>query len=168
MYYTYKPEIQLITCVTRHINDWIHNLFQQQGDQGNKAPASTDSHLANKSHDSSHMKNLPVRILKTTYNGVQYSLINNFKQYGKNTIGRNIQLLEEIIYQVVRECLVAVVHLVPGVGSLLYGVYNFWNWSVKVTEFVNRNQMALCIRKFIQKKFWDWIETDEYERNNNK
>jgi hypothetical protein len=168
MYYTYKPEVQLITCVTRHFNVRIQSLFQQQRDQGIKAPANIGSHLANKSYDSSQMKNLLPRISKITkdsaaYSAVKYSPMNNFKRYGDSTTGKNMELLEEIIYQVVRECLVATVDLVPGLGSLLYGVYSVWNWSVKVAELVNRNQMALCIRKFIEKKFWNWIETDKYE-----
>jgi hypothetical protein len=166
MYYTFKPEVQLFTCATRHFNVQIQNLFQHQGDQGIKAPAKIGSRLASKSYDSAKMDQL-VRILKTANDSAAYSdvkciPVNNFKQYGEKTTGKNMEVLEGTIYQIVRECLMAAVDLVPGLGSLLYGAYNVWNWSMQVTELVNRNQIALCIRKFIEKKFWDWIETDKY------
>ncbi|XP_021928389.1 uncharacterized protein LOC110834004 isoform X2 [Zootermopsis nevadensis] len=163
IYYKYKPEIQLITCVTRHFNVQIHNLFQQQGHQRIRAPANNGSHLANKSYDSSQMKNQLIKISKITNESAADSDVNNFKKYDEYPTGKNEELLDGIMYQVVRECLTAVVDLAPRLGRLLYVVYNVWKWSERVTELVNRNQMALCIRKFIEKKFWDWIDTDKYE-----
>jgi hypothetical protein len=143
LYYKYKPEAQLITCVTRHFS----NLLQQWGD------------------NTSQMTKQLIQGLKTThvstpYTHVQHSHTNNFKQCGNKTTPRNMESLDRIFYQVARECLMAAVYLLPGLGSLLYGVYNVWNWSVQMTEHVNRNQLALCTKKFIEKKFWDWIETE--------
>jgi hypothetical protein len=161
LYYKYKPEVQLITCVTRHFS----KLLQQLGDQGMKASAKTGSHLGNKTYNTSQMTNQLIRGLKTThvstpYAHVQYSRMNNFKQCSNNATAKNMESLERIFYQVARECLMAAVDLLPGLGSLLYGIYSVRNWSVQMTELVNRNQLALCTKKFIEKKFWDWIETE--------
>jgi len=155
MYYTYKPEVHLITCVAEHFYIRIHTLFQQQGDQEVGAPINTGSRLADNSYNILHIKNLLVKILEITSNSSAYS--------GDDTTGRNIALLEAIIYQVAHECLMAAVDLVPGLATLLYGIYSVWNWSMEVTELVNSDKLILCIRKFTEKKFWDWIQADKYE-----
>lgn len=165
LYYIYKPEVQFITCVTRHFSVNVRQLLQQQGDQGMKAPAKTGSHSGNKAYNTSQMTDHLIPGLKTTHIStphahIQYSHMNNFKHWGNSTTRKNMESLEVIFYQVARECLMAAVDLVPGLRSLLYGIYSAWNWSVQMTEIVNRNQLALCTKKFIEKKFWDWIDTE--------
>ena len=165
LYYTYKPEVQFITCVTRHLSVNVRKLLQQQGDQGMKAPARTGSHSGNKAYNTSQMTDQLIPSLKTTHIStphahIQYSHMNNFKHWVNSTTRRNMESLEVIFYQVARECLMAAVDLLPGLRSLLYGAYSVWNWSVQMTEIVNRNQLALCTKKFIEKKFWEWIDTE--------
>ena len=162
LYYTYKPEVQFIMCVTRHFSVNVRKFLQQQGDQGMKAPATSGSHSGNNAYNTSQMTDQLIPGLKTTHISTPHAHIhmNNFKQWGSSTTGKSMESLEVIFYQVTRECLMAAVDLVPGLRSLLYGVYSFWNWSVQMTKIVNRNQLALCTKKFIEKKFWDWIDTE--------
>ena len=165
LYYTYKPEVQFITCMTRHFSVKVRKLLQQQGGQGMKSPATTGSYSANKTYNIPQMTNQLIPGLKTTHiytphTHIQYGHMNNFKHWSNSTTRSNMGSLEAIFYQVARECFMAAADLLPGLGSLLYGVYSVWNWSVQMTEFVNRNQLALCTRNYIEKKFWDWINTE--------
>lgn len=165
LYHTYKPEVQLITCATEYFNTRIHNLLQQDADQRVRAPSHTVSRLAHRPYNISHMENRNVGNFKIVTGTRAYSAMNNLKHYYKNSTGRNIESLEGMMYQALHECLVVAVDFVPGLGTLLRAVYDAWNWGVQLAEFVNRNKLALCIRKFTEKKFWVWIETDKYERN---
>lgn len=165
LYHTYKPEVQLITCATEYFNTRIHNLLQQDTDQRIRAPEHASSRLARRPYNISQIRNRNVGNFKIATDTGAYSAMNNLKQYDKNPTGRNIESLEGMMYRVVRECLVVAADLVPGLGTLLQAVYDAWSWGVQLGEFVNKNKLALCIRKFTEKKFWVWIETDKYERN---
>jgi hypothetical protein len=123
----------------------------------------TGSYLARKPYEISQAKNRIAGNFKTVTDTGAHSATNNFIRYDKNSTGRNIESLEEIIYRVVRDCLVVAVDLVPGLGTLLQAFYNVWSWGMQLREFVNTNKLALCIRKFTETKFWVWIETDKYE-----
>jgi hypothetical protein len=158
LYHTYKPEVQLITCATEYFNTRIRHLLQQDTEHAS-------SRLARRSHNISHAQNQNVGNFKIATDTGAYSAMNNLKQYDKNPTGRNIESLEGMMYQVVRECLVVAADLVPGLGTLLQAVYDAWSWGVQLAELFNKNKLALCIRKFTEKKFWVWIETDKYERN---
>lgn len=165
LYHTYKSEVQLITCATEYFNTRIRNLLQQDADQRVRTPKHAVSRLAHRPYNTSHMENRNVGNFKIVTDTRAYSAMNNLKHYDKNSTGRNIESLEGMMYQAVRECLVIAVDLVPGLGTLLQAVYNAWNWGVQLAEFIYKNKLALCIRKFTEKKFWVWIETDKYERN---
>jgi hypothetical protein len=160
LYRTYKPEVQLVTCASEYFNTRIRNLLQQDTDQRISAPKHTNSHLARKPYTTSQMVNPNVRNFKTFTDTGVYRAMNNLKHYDENSTGRNIESLEGVLYQVVHECLEVVAHFVPGLRTLLQAVYEAWDWGMQLTEFVNRNKLALCIRKFTEKKFWVWIETD--------
>jgi hypothetical protein len=163
LYHTYKPEVQLITCATEYFNTRIRNLLQQDADQRVRAPKHTGSHLARRPYNISQMENRTAGNFKTVNDTRAYSAMKILKHYDKNSTGRNIELLEGMMYWAVRECLVVAEDLVPGLRTLLRAVYNAWSWGMQLAEFVNRNKLALCIRKFTEKKFWVWIETDKYE-----
>lgn len=162
LYNTYKHEVQLITCATEYFNTSIHNLLRQDAV---RAPKHTVSRHAHRPHNISHMENRNIGNFKTVTDTRAYNAMNNLKHYDKNSTGRNIESLEGMMYRAVHECLVLAVDLVPGLGTLLRAVYNAWKWGMQLIEFVNKNKLALCIRKFTEKKFWVWIETDKYERN---
>jgi hypothetical protein len=140
----------------------VRKLLQQHGDQQIKAPTRTESHLGDKSDNTSQTANQHTKINRdsTPYSHVKYSRMKNLKQCKDNTTGKNMESLTGIMYEVALECLMAAIDLLPGLGTLLYGTYSVWNWSVQMTEFVNRNQLALCTKKFIEKKFWDWIDRE--------
>jgi hypothetical protein len=143
----------------------VRKLLLQQGDRGMKAPATTGRHSGNKASNTSQMTNHLIPGMKITHTAtphahIQYRLMNNFKHWGNSTTRNNMESLEVIFYQVIRESLMAAVDLLPGLRSLLYGIYSVWNWSVQMTEIVNRNQLAMCTKKFVQKKFWDWIDAE--------
>jgi hypothetical protein len=163
MYHTYKSEVQLITCATEYFNTRIRNLLQQDADQGVRVPKHTGSRLARGPYNISHTENRNVGNFKTVTDTRAYSAMKNLKHYDKNCTGRNIESLEGMMYQAVRECLVVAEDLVPGLRTLMQVLYTAWNWGVQLAEFVNRNKLALCIRKFTEKKFWVWIETNKYE-----
>lgn len=162
LYNTYKHEVQLITCATEYFNTSIHNLLRQDAV---RAPKHAVSHLAHGPLNISHVENRNIGNLKSLTDTRAYNVMNNLKHYDKNSTGRNTESLEGMMYRAVRECLVVAVDLVPELGTLLQAVYNAWKWGMQLAEFVNSNKLALCIRKFTEKKFWVWIETDKYERN---
>jgi hypothetical protein len=143
----------------------VRKLLLQQSDQEMRAPATTGSHSGNKTSNTSQMTNQLIPSMKTTHTAtphahIKYQLTNNFKHWGNSTTRNNMESLEVTFYQVIRECLMAAVDLLPGLRSLLYGIYSVWNWSVQMTEIVNRNQLAVCTKKFVKKKFWDWIDAE--------
>jgi hypothetical protein len=107
------------------------------------------------------MENPNVGNVRKVTDRVAYSFMNNLKRYDRNSTGRNIESLEGEIYQAVREFIEVTADSVPGLRSMLEVAHEAWDWSMQIAEFVNRNKLALCIRKFAEKKFWVWVETDK-------
>lgn len=161
LYHTYKPEVQLITCATEYFNFRVRNLLQQDKDQRINAPKHTGNYLARQPYNIPQMENPNGENLKKVTDTGAHSAMNNLNRYDKNSAGRNFESLESTIYQAVREFLVVAADSVPGLRTLLQVAYEVWDWGVQLAEFVNRNKLALCIRKFTEKKFWVWVETDK-------
>jgi hypothetical protein len=161
LYHTYKPEVQLITCATEYFNIRVRNLLQQDTDQRINAPKHTGSRLARQPYSIPQMENPNGENFKKVTDTGAHSAMNNLNRYDKNSAGRNIESIEGTVYQAVREFLAVAADSVPGLRTLLQVAYEVWDWGVQLAEFVNRNKLALCIRKFTEKKFWVWVETDK-------